>query len=151
MLWFRIGFNADPDPAFYLMWIRIRIQIHSTAHVVVNPLLITSVVDPHRLPCGSGNGSSRIRVRILVRLSSHKKLNFYMNNNILKVGNRSFSIRIRIQGSQMNADPGGSGSTKLLIIVAEFCCLVMEIANQEDSHFFFSESTFYDKNRTCPC
>jgi hypothetical protein len=60
VLWIRIGFNedSDPDPAFY---IRIRIQ---------------------------GATPMRIRIRILVILSSHKKLNFYMTN-ILRVGNRS--------------------------------------------------------------
>ncbi len=62
VLWIRIGFHedSDPDPTFY---IRIRIQ-------------------------GAKCGSMRIRIRILVILSSHKKLNFYMKN-ILRVGYRS--------------------------------------------------------------
>ncbi len=58
--------NADPDPAFYSL-------------------------------CGFGFrsrepnqfGSMRIRIRILARLLSHKKLNFYMKNILkTKVGNR---------------------------------------------------------------
>jgi|LakMenEpi03Aug12_release.lakeMendotaPanAssembly.Ray.scaffolds.fasta_scaffold1707574_1 hypothetical protein len=55
MFWIRIGFNADPghDLAFYLNAIRIRIQ-------GAKPMRIS------------------IRFRILVRLLSAKKFNFYM-------------------------------------------------------------------------
>jgi hypothetical protein len=38
----------------------------------------------------------RIRIRILVRLLSHKKLNFYMKN-IRKVGNKSKRIHRKVQ------------------------------------------------------
>ncbi len=58
----------------------------------------SSVVDPLWFQCGSGSGcgsrkanqcgSRRIRIRVLIRLLSHKRLNFNMKN-ILNVDKRS--------------------------------------------------------------
>ncbi len=39
---------------------------------------------------------NRIRIRILVRLKSHKKLHFYMKN-ILTVGNKSKNVHTKVQ------------------------------------------------------
>jgi hypothetical protein len=65
VLWIRIGFSADLDPALYFITMLIQIWIQ-------------------------GAKSIRIRIRILVRLKSRKKLTFYYvkNKNILKVSNR---------------------------------------------------------------
>jgi hypothetical protein len=75
--WFQ--FNADPDPAFYL---------------IADP-------DPgsqiNADPCGL---RTRVRIPILVRLSSQKKLNFTRKIRI------PIKVRNRIQDNQINADPG---------------------------------------------
>ncbi len=89
VLWIRIGFNADTDPVFNSM--RIRIQ--------------------EAWPM-------RIRIRILVRLLSQKNLKFenmaylferleirFVCNFLAPWSGSAFPIRIRIQESQINADP----------------------------------------------
>ncbi len=61
--------NADPEPVFF---ISIRIRIQETRPI-------------------------RIRIRSLVRLKSHKMLNFFIKNILLNVVNRSKNIPGKVQ------------------------------------------------------
>jgi hypothetical protein len=65
----RIGFNADPDPGFYLN------------------------SDPDRI-----QGAKPTRIWIMVRLYCQKKLNFSMEY-ILKAGKRQKNILTKVQRS----------------------------------------------------
>jgi len=63
---------------------------------------VTIVVDPHWFQSGSRSGSAKSnqcgsrRIRIFIRLFSHKKLHFYMEN-ILKVDKRSKNVHKKVQ------------------------------------------------------
>jgi hypothetical protein len=92
---------------------------------MLNAYEYSSVVDPDPafyLNAAPDSGSQTkkwksIRIRILVRLPSHKKVNFYMEG-ILKVGSWSKNI-CTYEGSKDFLDPDphsnyGSGSTTLV-------------------------------------
>jgi hypothetical protein len=124
MLWIRIGFNADPDPAFISMRIRMRIRIQGA-----KPMRIQADPDLDQTSESQKadflhekytfstvcKRSKNIPTKVQKRFRKEEiQFCLYILANFHAPGTGSaFPVRIRIQDSKMNADPCGSGSTTL--------------------------------------
>jgi hypothetical protein len=116
VLWIRISFNPDRDPAFLLMRIRIRIRIQKK-FTAENfnffdkncNLLIPR--PPYR--------TSKLQEKSSSLKREHLALQSFLNfvGHFGPPGSGSgFPMRIRIQPTKINADPCGSGSRSTTLV-----------------------------------